>query len=188
MRVILGLVTDITLEDITWDVEVALVLDTTWEVIMGDTVVERTVDDPREDAEDPGEVWEDPLEDREEPFEVTDDLVLEMRWEVIVGGTVVERTDGDGDIEDEPVDGGCSVVTRASKALWASSNSSDFADKADFSSSEQGSTFERCVSISKIIHRVWIPQHWPSLKLAQPIHQVWKGLTIFSSLLDFEGM
>ena len=36
------------------------------------------------------------------------------------------------------------MVTKASKASWASSNASAFADRAFFSAEEQASTFERC--------------------------------------------
>ena len=129
-------------------------------------------EDPDEDAEDPMELWEEPREvcddPREEPIELGEDLgeidekplevivslVTDTTWEVIVGGTVVERTDGDGDWEGEMVDGGGSVVTRASKASWAASKASDFADKAFFSASEQASTFERYVRMFDLLS-VW---------------------------------
>ena len=171
MGVILGLVTDMTwpLDDIMWEeirggsvvdspVAVAMLMDTQggedhWEDRLDPR--EDGAEDPGEDGaedlggdgEDTGEDGEDPGEDgeelREDPREVIVCLVTDITWEVIDGGTVVERTVGDGDREDLVVGGG-SVVTRASKDSWASSNASAFADRAFFSAEEQASTFEKC--------------------------------------------
>jgi len=48
------------------------------------------------------------------------------------------------------VDGGGSVVTRASKASWAASKASDFADKAFFSASEQASTSASAMTAASV--------------------------------------